>query len=300
MIIQLVFDQSGDLIPFTVVYNHKLIEYFLEKTEEKFQNSFSVDKKFSTNLDSKISDLHWSITKTNEVLYDLVDKNITHKAELINYLDQEFLNMTHADWVLSQLDNINIDHLRFNPNKNKSKLGNLLHEMYPDDIRIIKLADAMIKLGYIFPYEEVNMAVHRLESCFNNIEFKADDKWEVFSNPFVHTMETNNDIVNFSFAYTYVGRQYYNKFKVFDLNLNYPDNYNYETLEFAFQINLNQPETIPFSQEALAWANRKNIKLVAEQIPIANALNLEEKLFDYRKILYNNLKQGNRARLILN
>jgi len=144
------------------------------------------------------------------------------------------------------------------------------------------------------------MGVHRLENSFVDLEFKAEKKWEVFSNPFLENMITNNDVINFSFGYTYVGRQYYNKFKFFDTELECPDNYNYENLEFAFQINLSKPESIPFSNEALQWANKKNIKLVAEQIPIGNVIDLEDKLFDYRKILYKNSQHNNRAKIILN
>jgi hypothetical protein len=299
MKILLVFEPSGDVIPFHVKHNHDLLKYFIEKAEERQQNNFFVDKQFSVDVDSRITELHWAITKTNEILYDLIGKNINSKINLLDYLDQNFLNKTHADWVASQLEKIFIDKLRFHENKNKCKLGNRLHEIYPDEIRIVKLAEAMKKLGYIHPYEEINMGVHRLETSFTNIEFKSIDKWEVFNNLFLDNMVTNNDIVNFSFGYTYVGRQYYNKFKFFDLNLDYNDHYNYETLEFAFQINLSQPETIPFSKESLDWANKKNIKLVAEQIPIGNIINLEQKLFDYRKILYNNIKQENRATLIL-
>jgi hypothetical protein len=299
MKILLVFENSGDVIPFNVKYNHDLIEYFINETEKKSQNSFNVDKQFTTSIDCKISELNWAISKTNEILYDLIGEKFGKQDNLLDYLDQTFLNKVHSDWVCSQIETIHIDKFRFNKDKNKCKLGNLLHDMYPDEIRSIKVAEAMIKLGYIFPYEEVNMGVHRLESCFSNIEFKTNDKWEVFENPFIDSMITNNDVMNFSFGYTYVGRQYYNKFRFFDLNLENPDNYNYETLEFAFQINLNQPETIPFSQEAIIWAEKKNIKLVAEQIPIANAINLEDRLFDYRKILYNNVKQENKAKLIL-
>jgi hypothetical protein len=121
----------------------------------------------------------------------------------------------------------------------------------------------------------------------------------VFDNPFLDSMVSNNDIVNFSFGYTYVGRQYYNKFKYFDSNLECPDHYNYETLEFAFQVNLSRPETIPFSKEVIDWANSQNIKLVAEQLPIANIINLESKLFDYRKMLFRNSRDNNRAQIIL-
>lgn len=295
----LVFEISGDIIPFGVKYNHDLIEYFITQTNEKSHNSFIVDNQFVKNIDSKISELHWAISKTNEILFDLTGKNFVKQDNLINYIDQTFLNKLHSDWVFSQVERLHIDKLRFSLDKNKCKLGNLLHEMYPDQIRILKLAEAMEKLGYIFPYEEVNMGVHRLEDCFSNIEFKTIDKWQVFDNPYIKSMETNNDIINFSFGYTYVGRQYYNKFRFFDLNLENADNYNYETLEFAFQINLSQPETIPFSKEATDWAREKNIKLVAEQIPIGNIIDLERHLFDYRKILYNNIKQANRAKLIL-
>jgi hypothetical protein len=215
----LTFETSGDIIPFKVKYNHDLLEYFIQKTQDVQQNSFFVNNKFSREIDSKISELHWAITKSNNILCDLIGKNISQQNDLINYLDQTVLNNAHSEWVSSQLEKVYIDKLRFNADKNKSKLGNFLHEIYPDEIRVIKLGEAMNKLGCIFPYEEINEGVHRLENCFYKIEFQANNKWEVFDNPYVHSMETNNDIINFSFGYTYVGRQYYNKFRFFDLNL---------------------------------------------------------------------------------
>jgi hypothetical protein len=62
---------------------------------------------------------------------------------------------------------------------------------------------------------------------------------------------------------------------------------------------LSRAETIPFSKEAIDWATSQNIKLVAEQIPIANIINLESKLFEYRKMLYRNSRDNNRAKIIL-
>jgi hypothetical protein len=121
----------------------------------------------------------------------------------------------------------------------------------------------------------------------------------VIDNPYTDRLVTNNDVINFSFGYTYVGRQYYNKFRFFDTKLECPDHYNYETLEFAFQLNLSKPETIPFSREAMQWAEQQGIKLVAEQIPIANIINLEDNLFEYRKVLYRNSRDNNRVRIIL-
>lgn len=296
----LVFDKSGDTLPFEVKYNHELFEFFVDQTNAQSQNSFSNDREIYQELDKKITHLHWSVSKTNEILYDLVGVSFDQHTDLENYLDQQFLNRLHSDWVFSHKHNVDIDKLRFSSSVAQSKLGNTLHELYPDDIRIIPTAPAIEKLGYIYPFREVNMGVHRLERMFDCIDLKADAKWAVFDNPFLDKMISNNDIVNFSFGYTYVGRQYYNKFKYFDSKLECPDHYNYETLEFAFQLSLSKPETIPFSKEALDWANSQNIKLVAEQIPIANIIDLETKLFEYRKMLYRNSRDNNRAQIILN
>jgi hypothetical protein len=295
----LVFDKSGDTLPFEVVYNHELFEFFVDQTNKKSQNSFANDCTLYKNLDQRITQLHWAISKTNEVLYDLVSESFVQHTDLENYLDQQFLNKLHSDWVFSHHHDININDARFSSSSFRSRLGNILHELYPDSERVIKTAPAMDKLGYIYAYEEVNMAIHRLEHSFTNLEFKADSKWQVFDNPFWNTMVSNNDKVNFSFGYTYVGRQYYNKFRFFDTKLECADHYNYETLEFAFQLGLGMPETIPFSKEAQAWASGHNIKLVAEQIPIANIVDLENKLFEYRKMLYRNSRDNNRAQIIL-
>ena len=251
--------------------------------------------------DLKTTHLHWAISKTNEVLYDLIGISFDQHTDLEQYLDQDFLNKTHCDWVFSQQKVVDIDKLRSSTNTAEARIGYRLHDMYPDEIRFPKIAAVLEKLGYIYPYEEVNMGVHRLENLFNrnNLEFRANKKWQVFDNPFKDSIITNNDVVNFSFGYTYVGRQYYNKFTNFDSNLKYSDHYNYEQLEFAFQLNLQRPQTIPYSKEVLDWADQQGIKLVSEQIPIANLENLEEKLFDYRKILYRNSKSNNQAKIFI-
>ena len=297
---KIVFDNSGDEIPLSVIYNHELFEFFVSRLNEKNQNSFTENRCIYKNVEPKLTHLHWAISDTNSVLYDLIGKSFDQHTNLENYLDQQFLNKLHSDWVFSQYDQVKINNLKSSSNATQARLGNILHDMLSDDITELYTAVAMEKIGKIYQYEEVNMGVHRLENEFKLIEFHADAKWEIFENPYVDTMITNNDIVNFSFGYTYVGRQYYDKFKNFDLNLDYPDNYNYEHLEFAFQLNLKNPETLPFSKEAILWAKSKNIKLVAEQIPIANIDNLYDNLFKYRKILFQNSKNNNRAKIEIN
>lgn len=292
----LLFEKSNDLIEFDVINNEDVIEYFVEKCEQENCNSFTDNAEISQSVSRLLNELHNSLSLTNSVLSPLCDIRFQENHNQLDYLDQKFMNKQHEQWVLSQKIEIDIDQLRFSPDVQSSKLGWQLHDLYPDEIRKIKLAEAMTKLGYIFPYEEVNLTVHRLENFFaHNIEFKSDKKWQVFDNPFQKTMVSNNDIVNFSFGYTYVGRQFFDKWQFFDTDLECVDHYNYETLEFAFQINLSRPQTISYSPEFIRWCQSKNVPMITRQIPVANAVDIEKNLKHYRTILYKNSLAGNRA-----
>lgn len=296
----IVFENTNDSIPFEVISNKELFKFFVEKINAEGKNSFVVPD-IGSEVDKSLTQLHWALSKTNEVLYSLAGISFDQCVRLYDYLDQRFLNKLHADWVRSQQKDVNIDLLRFSSDRNQAMLGNKLHELYPDSIRIIKVAEAMTKLGYIYPYEQVNQAVHKLEGAFreSNLEFLSDSKWQVFDNPFFETMVTNNNVVNFSFSYTYVGRQYYDKFCNFDIDLETDDHYNFEQLEVAFQVNLTQPETIPFSSEFLEWAKMKNVRPISRQIPIANIIDLRNNLCQYREILVVNSHCDNRASIVI-
>jgi hypothetical protein len=295
----LVFENSNDSIELDVINNSDILEYFVQQSNTNHCNSF-IDNQVSTKLDKLLNEVHSALSLTNSVMSPLCNIRFKENTNLLDYLDQTFLNKQHEDWVFSQKQVICIDELRYSTNKEVSKLGWKLHDLYPDDIRKIQLAEAMTKLGFIFPYEEVNLTVHRLEHFFSsNIEFQSDLKWQVFDNPFLDNMVSNNDIVNFSFGYTYVGRQFYNKWQYWDSDLDCKDHYNYETLEYAFQLNLSRPQTIPYSKEFIEWCQHKNVSPVACQIPIGNVVDIERNLKYYRTILYKNSKDKNRAKLII-
>ena len=296
---QLVFEKSGDSIPFVTVYNQDLLEYFVNHVDSVSKNKF-LNYNLVPKAKKGVGDIKKNFEKTNEILPKLIDQEFKLPDSLTDYLDQDFLNRSHHHWVKTQAIDLNIDHMRFSKNKDLSEIGSQLHDMYPDEIRIIKLAEAMIKLGYIDAYEEVNMSIHRLEKyLFHHLEFVADDRYAMLENPFVNTMTTNQDVVNFYFGYTYVGRQAYDKFVCYDTNLDYDDHYNYEQLELTFHINLEKPQTIPFSKEFVTWCNGHNIKPVGTQIPIGNIDGLEENLFKFRSIIWHNLNAGNSATLQL-
>jgi len=296
----LVFENSNDSIEFETVYNFQILEYLIAKSNSNNCNSFSDGGIVSNTVSRLLNELHTAVTLTNSVMPTLNQQRFNEYEDLLEYLDQKKLNCQHEQWVFSQQQVINIDQLRFSQNKQTSNLGWKLHDMYPDSMRQVLLAEAMQKLGFIFPYEEVNTTVHRLETFFSkDIEFKSASKWQVFENPYQDTMTSNNDIVNFSLGYTYVGRQNYNKWQYWDSELDCADYYNYETLEYAFQINLQRPQTIPFSNEFIDWCQQKKVKPITTQIPIANIIDLEKNLKYYRTMLYNNSKAGNQATLKL-
>lgn len=298
MKLHLVFENSGDTLVYNVVHNHSLLEFFVEQSNKTNNNHFFDQRRLSTKLNKLLTEIHWALSKTNEILPHLIGKSFHQNLNIEDYLDQNFLNRQHCEWVFSQKKIINIDKLRFSKDVNQARLGSCLHEMYPDEIREELLPPIIEKLGYVYPFEEVNMCVHRLENSFKNLEYSALNKWEVFDNP-IKDFYSANDITNFSFSYTYVGRQYYDKFVNWDNSLKYDDNYNYEILEYSFQLSLEKPQTIPYSEEFTKWAKINSLPMITSSLPIANLEDIEERLFDYRKILYRNSINNNASKLII-
>jgi len=299
----IVFENSGDEIPFHVVHNQDLISWYVEKANRENSNRFFNNDGLDREIDQRLNDINFAVCKTNEIYWLLCDENFPQNNDLEQYLDQRFLNKQHELWVKSQYKTVDIDALRLSGNADKAKLGAKLHDLYPDDIRHVRMAPVMMKLGYIYPYEEMNMTVHRLEKIFsNNREYSGINKWADlgFENPFIESMTSNLDQVNFSFGYTYVGRQYYNKWLNWDTDLECSDHYNYERLEWSFHLNLGRPQTHGWSPEFIQWTKKTNAKPISTQVPIANIINLENNLTTYRKMLYRNAKQQNAATLILN
>jgi len=296
----IVFDNSNDSIEFDVVYNSDLLLYMVDQANAKQCNAYTDTGVVAKTVNRCLADINHSVELSNSVLSQLKVQTFPARTNLMEYLDQQVLNSLHAQWVQSQASEFDIDALRFAQDQLPAQVGWRLHDMYPDEIRQVKLAEIMIKLGYIAPYEDVNMSVHRLEHFWaKKIEYKSAAKWDVFENPYKDTMISNNDVVTFSFGYTYVGRQFYNKWQYWDNDLQYNDHYNYETLEHAFQLCFDRPQTIAYSPEFLIWCQRHNVKPVTTQIPIANAVDIDKNLTYYRTVVYTNSKAGNSAKIVI-
>lgn len=292
----LVFHGSNDSIPFEVFENQTLFEFFLDALDTTGKNCFFTNQLLSQLLDSKLTRISQCLSTVNPVLSALADRNFTIPT---NYFDQKWLSLTHADWVTTQDVVVDIDKLRFSNDVETAKIGQILHNLYPDEIRKIRLAEACANLNIINQYEDINIMIHHIENAFEtrNMEFASDGRYDIINNPYKDSIVTDNGHSNFSFAYTYLGRQLYDRFTTFEDKLELQDHFNFEKLEYTFNLNLQKPERIPFSSEFLSWCKDRNVRPMGMCVPIANIVDLDNNLLEYRTILYNNIKQNNAASL---
>lgn len=292
----LTFNNTNDTIPFETTQNEEFFTWFLNKANTDQKNNFNIDNKWVNQLSNELITLDSNIKKINPLIKSLTGIDFEVKTDLSDYLDQQFLNKLHCDWVKSQEYIIDIDNLR----KTGNTHGSQLRDMYPDSIRQIRLAEALTKFVFCDVYEDINMSIHRTEHLFGNfINFNySNDRYQIFTNEKWSKTTFTNDKTHLCFAYTYLGRQTYNKWEYFDTNLENDDFYNYETLEWSFDIGLYRAETQSFSKEFLEWCSNKNLKPIS-RISIANIPDLQNHLHFYRKMLYNNGKAGNSASLSL-
>ena len=302
MKIELVFKNSGDSLPIQIVYNNELVAFLLDKfqgVEFNYEHLSNVNavlssKQWCRQVDNKVKHIQNCISKLNPVLEKLIAKQFELRESIIECLDQNYLNKLHNDWAISQKNNIVIKEVY---NQYPDSIGQILFNRYPDNIPTALIADVLDKLNLLNEYEDLNITIHDLEICFNQLCFVAEDKWEIFDNTF-KDIEFNDSITNFYLGYTYVGRQNQDKFNNFE-NGNNTDYWNFETLEYSFHCNLRRPQTIPFSTEFVNWCNTNGIKVSGNKLPMGNFINLEKNLLDYRKIVYNNIRQQNSASLHL-
>lgn len=298
---QLVFENSGDSIPFVVIENHELFEYFLDQLEKNSENKFISLGDVVTTYDRLSSDIDSDIHIVNQYLPHLIGKSFDQLPSLDDYTDQEFLLKSHAEWAFSQRLTLDIDEIRSSTNPETARVGSLLHDMYPDEIRKIRLAEALTKLGVIDEYERINMGCHWIENLLRkNIPFYTKDQYTVFDNPFVKTMVTNNGETNFNIAATYLGRKYYDQFICFNDEGKYTDHYNFERLEYAFDLNLCKPQRLPFSPEFLEWCKERGVPAVGDQIPVGNIEDISyNTVFKYSKIILRNIRYKNKVSIEL-
>ena len=63
------FENSNDHIPFEVKHNHDLIEWFIRKADAEEHNKFFNNDDLDREIDQKLNDNNWALSKTNEIYW---------------------------------------------------------------------------------------------------------------------------------------------------------------------------------------------------------------------------------------
>lgn len=287
----LVFDNTGDVIPFESV-NQEVLEFYIEQLNHQGLNKFSTQTHLLGKVIlSRINALKLTVEKINEWVYDLADikfDSYDHQG----YLDQNVLNKIHADWVRTQSMHYDIQKKR--KQFEFSGVAEQIHDMFPDDIPTPPLSVVIEKIGEWKSYSSLNLHVHEVERSFNNIGFQVSNTWtSIANNPFSKNILTN-DIANLRISFKHLGRTLYNKFENFDMNLDCDDENSYDQLLGFVTLNLQPAQTIPMSREYARWCKVHNREPIGEFLNIGNIPNLYENLTKYRTIIFKNLLDNNK------
>lgn len=292
----IVFDNSGDSIPFDAL-NPEVVEYYVDQLESCKLNSFwTHDSICTTELDHKINELDCGLKESNIWLDELFDQKF-NTFDYEDYLDQDNLNNLHNAWVRLQSCRYDIDQKR----KQSGFVGiqEQLHDMYPDDERFPLLGDVVNKIGKSGTFHRLNaQLIHGIESSFNKIVFKCFDSWIEFDNPFPKNI-INNDSCNLFLPFHHLGRSQYNKFVNFDFDLAYEDENTFNEIIGFVGLNLTPPQTTNYSKEYVNWCKQHNRETSGELIPLGNIPDLVTNLKKYRIIVFRNTTAGNKFRIDL-
>lgn len=292
----LVFENSGDTILVDSV-NQELLEYYVDQMNQRGCNKFLADSSTGGRMLGSLNGLHQDIISINnipirEVIgYDIQTRNIE------DYLDQGLLNKLHADWANSQKKKYNISE-KFQ--LHRSKLTKQIQDMYPDHIPDPLVGDVLGKLDIVELYGKINSWVHDIELQFDDMQFFCKEYEFLFINNPFSKKHVTNDVCNFKLGKHILGRTVRNKFQHFDMDLSIDDENTFDNFYGIVEINLQPPETLPYSKEYTAWCRSHNREPTGTYLNFGNIVDLVDKLTMYRQIIFRNLLNRNSFSIHLN
>jgi hypothetical protein len=271
--------------------NPGLVEYYVDQLNQRKTNSFCVQNNtWADSVTQDINHLHSVLEQVNNWIEELTNWRYD-VFELEGYLNQKNLNKLHATWVRSQNQMYDIDAKR--QQNNFTGIVEHIHDLFPDNERFVMLGNLLTKLNRSQQYDQINHAVHKLESKFNQINFEiSNGSWQEFSNIFDRYILTNS-IANFNLTFNHLGRTLYDKFHTFDLNLEHDDENSFDQLLGFVDLKLLPAQTIPLSQEYQQWCRTMNQVVCGNNLTLGNIPDLHERLTEYRQLIYKNLKSNN-------
>lgn len=290
----IVFQQSGDSVPFVTINNGAadVLTYYVENLNRKNLNKFS--SLCGASIQKNIDTLHQTIVECNKFVYELLDQHIdTYDSD--EYIEQKNLNHLHAVWVRSQKRVYNIAEKRL---QYQSKQAEQIHDMFPDSRPKPTVGEVITRLGVKDLYGQINQTLHSLESSLSIMKFSTAE-WIEIENTFSKSLLTG-DTCNFSLSFNHLGRTLYNKFVNFDHELEFDDENSFDELLGFVEIKLIPPQTRSLSNEYVAWCKQHNRTPIGDCLNIGNIINLNENLTKYRKIIFKNTLKNNSFSIQLN
>ena len=264
------------------INNHDANEFSLTNTNFKLEQNF--DELLST------------LTFFNNSFFADINGVFDIPVSKIDMLDQNYLNKIHAKYVNSQFNMMDIQSLKRSNFAYKLKH---LFELLSDDETQVNTTTILHKYSLYDLYHNINTLVHSLENKFNKLKFKANfNNWIEMENTFPKSY-TSNYIKNVSIAFYHSGRTLHNKFVTWDNNLTHRDENTFDQLIGYIELNLNRQETVDYSPEYKEWCEKNKRQPSGEFLNLGNICDLEYKLTDYRKIIYRNLSNNNKFKLVL-
>jgi hypothetical protein len=285
----IVFDNTGDSIPFKSV-NTEILEYYVEFLNSNDGNHFECFNSPSANIQQIIAELKQVSIELNQWIPEILDCEILVYSD-DEYLDPTNLNQLHADWVVSQTVNYDIDTNR--KAKGPSSLADKIHNYFPNDIRFPTIDQVIDSIGKTTQYQQINVLVHKLEVLFNLLTFQSADKFYLCTNNVFDKQKVlTNDFGNLRMMFMHSGRSRYDKFTNFDRQ--FADENTYDQLIGYVSLHLIQPETVPFSNEYISWCQQVNKPPLGERLNFGNIPDIQSRLKDYRVVVLRNLSQYNK------
>jgi hypothetical protein len=285
---QIVFENSGDFLPFVAIDTNLLCFVLDRINEAKSQTFNSVDDSIGDAIFQKLKTLQKNIFLTNEWFVHLLGETYPECVDEFEYLDQNLLNYLHAYWVKTHTKEYNIGYKQQYP----TPISKKIEDIFPDNIQCPKLGTVISQLGLSTIYDSINESIHDIEGSFSNIPFEIKlDDYTYWDNPYTHLI--NNDICNLYLEFDRLGRTLANKYEHFDFELEHDDENVSRYIVPKVRLSLRPPRKVPYSPEYVAWCKSKNRIPSGRVMPLGNITNLYENIKKYRVIILKNLLNNN-------
>lgn len=293
----LVFDNSGDSIPF-VSDKEDLLIYHLNFLNDQKINSFLPVDNIEIKFKKTLQFVQNTIIQFNETDASEFTGKMPAANEIEDYLNQDLLNLIHYTWVHSNHNEYSFDLIK---KLNINNRYQCLLDQLPDDNHIIPASEILYKYGIKELHNNINYSIHKAESMFDEIKYRGNYDlhwdWKEIKNIFPKNYSSNST-ANLKISFNHYGRTMYDKF----LNQSstwYDDENTYNQLLGFLTLSLQPSQTIYYSKEYLEWCSKINREPGGYNLNIGNVQNLSEDLTEYRKIIYRNTLSRNRFRLVI-